>query len=62
MRTQDQVAFGVEQAAEAINIGTSTLRKYLSAGVLPAHNVGDRKLILRSDLEQFVRSNPSLPR
>ena len=63
MRTLDNaIALSVEDAAAATSIGASTLRKFIAAERLPAHNVGDRKIILREDLVDFIRSNPQLPR
>jgi len=63
MRTIDNaIALSVEQAAQATSLGASTIRKYIAAEQLPVCTVGDRKVILRDDLVDFLRSNPKLVR
>jgi excisionase family DNA binding protein len=63
MRTIDNaIALSVEQAAAATSLGASTLRKYIDDNQLKVCTVGDRKVILRDDLLDFLRSNPKLPR
>lgn len=52
------VAYRPEQAAKAIGISTAKLYELLAAGQIRARKVGRATLILRDDLEQFVRDQP----
>jgi excisionase family DNA binding protein len=45
-----------KQAAERLRISPATLRKYVAAGLLPAHNVGIRLLKFNpNDVDQLVQ-------
>jgi excisionase family DNA binding protein len=45
----------IEQAAERLNVSRRFLYDYVANGSLPSVTLGRRRLIRRSDLEQFVR-------
>lgn len=48
----------IKQAAEASGLGVSTIRLYVRRRQLRAQQVGRRVLVKRSDLDQFLESNP----
>ena len=48
----------IKQAAETSGLGTSTIRLYIRKRKLRAQQVGRRVIIKRSDLENFLESQP----
>ena len=48
----------VVEAADLSRLGESTIRHAIRKGQLRAHKVGERVIIKREDLEQFVESHP----
>jgi excisionase family DNA binding protein len=62
MKTQDNaapIAVSVERAAELTSLGTSTIRKAVATGELPASRVGDRIVIAPADLREWIHSKPA---
>ena len=48
----------IKQAAETSGLGASTIRLYIRKRKLRAQQVGRRVIIKRSDLENFLESQP----
>lgn len=62
----NRIAVSIEEAAEMVGIGRSTLYGKLSAGELPSMKIGKRRLIRVDALnawvaEQEAASSPRLP-
>jgi excisionase family DNA binding protein len=58
----EQLTYSVSEAAEAANISHSFLYKCVANGVGPRfRKAGTRTLILKSDLEEWLRSLPEAP-
>jgi excisionase family DNA binding protein len=49
----------VKEAAKMATLAPSTIRLYIRKGKLKAHKVGRRVLIAKTDLESFLRMNPT---
>lgn len=63
MEDSRRLAFTARAAAAAYRISRHTLATAISKGELPAHRPGDRViLILRDDLEAWLRSHAIRPR
>lgn len=63
----ERVAYGVAEAAEAIGIGETEMRRILNAREIKSFRIGKRRLVRKSDLVQYVdalweRENQQLPR
>ncbi len=56
----EKIALTVREAAAASSIGRTALFKALRQGELIGRKVGRRTLILRADLEKFLRNLPTL--
>jgi excisionase family DNA binding protein len=54
----DKLAFGISEAAEKSNTSRSQLYCEISSGRLAARKRGKRTLILREDLESWLRGLP----
>ena len=50
----DKLAYNVNEAAQALGVGRSTLYKLINDGALPSTTIGSRRLIFRQDLDEFV--------
>ncbi|NKY99144.1 helix-turn-helix domain-containing protein [Nocardiopsis alborubida] len=50
----EKVAYSVEEAAQALSLGQTTVKKLIATGRLPSVRVGRRRLIPRSALEDYV--------
>jgi excisionase family DNA binding protein len=50
----EKVAYSVEQAAQALSLGQTTVKKLIATGQLPSVRVGRRRLIPRSALEGYI--------
>ena len=48
----------MEQTAEALSIGLTTLYALRKSGALPTRLIGRRRLVAASDLERFIASLP----
>ena len=48
----------IKQAADVSGLGVSTIRLYIRKRQLRAQQVGRRVLVKRSDLENFLETNP----
>jgi excisionase family DNA binding protein len=55
----NQIALSVEQAAAAAGVGRTTVFAKIRSRELIAKKVGRRTIILREDLEAWLRSRPS---
>jgi excisionase family DNA binding protein len=54
-----KAAFNVDEAAQLIGVGRSTLYLEIKAERLKVRKLGSRTLILREDLEAFLSNLPS---
>lgn len=54
----DPLAFSVADLPAVTGLGRSSIAKIIASGALPARKVGARTLILREDVEAFLRSLP----
>jgi excisionase family DNA binding protein len=57
---QNHLAYSVREAAQISNLGRSTIYKLIAQGELRARKAYGRTLILRDDLEAFLKGLPSL--
>lgn len=57
----NKLAYTINEAAEALGLGRSTLYKLINAGTLETIKIGNRTLILAESLQQIVRSNQRKP-
>ena len=53
-----KLAYSVQEAAKALGISETLLRRRVKTGVLLARKEGDRILILPSDLHNYLNSLP----
>ena len=51
----ERLAFSVEEVAQSLGLGKSTVRMLVREGALPAVRVGDRVLIRKESLEKLLR-------
>lgn len=58
--TNDKLAYSVTEAASIIGIGRDKLYDAIRANQLRAKRDGGRTLILRGDLEAYLRALPDL--
>jgi predicted site-specific integrase-resolvase len=54
----ETIAYNVEAAAQLIGISRAGLYRYIQAGDLKVRKIGARTVVLRQDLERFVKSEP----
>ena len=54
-----KIALTIPEAASAAGISRSHIYKLLSAGTLTRRKIGKRTVILREELESFVRALPT---
>lgn len=52
----EQFTYSIAEAVIFTSIGRSKLYQLINAGALPARKVGKRTIILREDLEAFLKS------
>ena len=53
----DKIAYRVDEAVRASGLGRTTIYDEIKSGRLKAVKVAGRRLILKADLEAFLRSN-----
>ena len=51
----ERIALRPEEAAEALGVHKDTVYKLIDAGVLPAHRLGRRLVLLVDELREAVR-------
>jgi len=51
----------VNEVCEALKLGRTVVNAYLWDGTLPSLKIGRRRLVLRSDLEQFLQEHRDTP-
>lgn len=49
-----RVAYGLEEAAEAMGLGITTFSKFVTEGRCQSFRVGRRRLILKTHLQKFA--------
>ena len=54
-----RISLTISEAVKATGISRGQFHKLLIDGALTRHKVGKRTLILRDELEAFIRSRPS---
>ena len=57
----DRMAYSIAEAVQATGISRGQFYKLLHEGQLTRRKVGKRTLILREDLQNFLRSRPTAP-
>jgi excisionase family DNA binding protein len=50
----EKIAYSVEEAAQVLSLGRTTVKKLIATGQLTSVRVGRRRLIPRSELETYV--------
>jgi excisionase family DNA binding protein len=55
-----QLGLGIDDAAEAANVGRSTIYEEIGRGNLRAVKVGRRSIILVEDLRKWLESRPAI--
>ena len=53
----EPIVYDVPTAAQALRVSTHLVRKLISTGALPVAQVGDRVLIRRQDLNEFLEAS-----
>ncbi len=53
-----RTTFSISEVCKTLGIGRSTLYVLIKEGRLPVRKLGNRTLIMRSDLEDFVSALP----
>lgn len=53
-----QLAFSVADLPAVIALGRSSIQSILNSGALPSRKVGHRVIVLREDVETFLRNLP----
>jgi excisionase family DNA binding protein len=51
----------VNEVCEALKLGRTLVNSYLWDGTLPSLKIGRRRLVLKSDLEQFLQEHRDTP-
>lgn len=59
IREKDKIAYSIYEAAEATGVSDKTIRRAIHAGDLAAHYPTSRAVILKEELEAWIRSSPS---
>lgn len=55
----EKLAYGVDEACAALNVGTTKLYQLLTAGKIEGRMEGRRTLITRASLQQYIDSLPA---
>lgn len=53
----DKLAYRIDEAASAVGLGRTSIYDEIKAGRLKAVKVAGRRLILKADLEAYLRSH-----
>lgn len=53
------IALTIPEAAKAVGVGVTTLREAIRNGDLIAHYPTSRPVVLRSELEEWLKSTPT---
>ncbi|MFZ5674405.1 MAG: helix-turn-helix domain-containing protein [Pseudomonadota bacterium] len=56
----DVIAFSVPEVSRKTGAGQTTIWKNIREGRLPARKLGARTLVLREDLERFLKELPPI--
>jgi len=51
----------VNEVCEALKLGRTVVNSYLWDGTLPSLKIGRRRLVMRSDLQQFLEEHRDTP-
>ena len=54
----EKLAYGIPEAVQVAPVGKTRLYEAINSGVLKAHKHGTRTIIMRDDLEEWLRSLP----
>lgn len=57
----ERLAYSVSEAASVTGLGRTTLFALIRDGQLPSRKIGNRRLIRKPDLEQFLRQTNDAP-
>lgn len=58
METNERLAYTVDEAAQALSVGTTKIYELLANGELVGRKLGRRTVILREDLEEYAKRLP----
>jgi excisionase family DNA binding protein len=58
IRIADKMALSTEEAGKVANVGVVKIRKAINDGELTAHKSGTRIIVIRADLEDWLRRLP----
>jgi excisionase family DNA binding protein len=58
---QMQLSLSIEEVSNSTGIGRTKIYEAINRGLLPAKKYGKRTIILRGDLESFLRALESYP-
>lgn len=56
-----QLSFSIEEVCQATGFGRTKLYEAINQGLLPAKKYGKRTIILKNDLEEFLKSLEPYP-
>jgi excisionase family DNA binding protein len=54
----EPLAFAVKELPTVIAVGRSTISTLIKSGALPSRRIGTRVIVLREDVERYLRSLP----
>jgi len=54
----DSIALSIREACQLSSLGRTKLYELMSSNVIPAYKVGRRRLVLRDELQQALKSLP----
>lgn len=57
----EKLAFTVAEVAEMLGVGVSTLYRWQSLGMIEFRKAGKRTLILKTEVDRFLRDMPEAP-
>ena len=59
---QQKLLLTTRETANALSLSLSTIRRYMSNGILPSHRIGGRRMLHVRDVVAFAENGVSLAR
>lgn len=56
-----QLSFSISEVCQATGLGRTRIYKAINEGLLPAKKYGKRTIVLKADLEHFLKNLDSYP-
>lgn len=56
-RQQERIAFSVKEVAEMTSLSVAMVRKEIRAGNIKTRKAGERVLILKADLDRYLKGD-----